>query len=102
MEKKLKEKIDSIWMNSDFGKWCIAVSKGDKEKADEIENKAFNAGYVVFSMLEDELVPKIAEALQKEEDVDEYLQMLECENPELVDVLIKSELFYDVSNMLKK
>lgn len=102
MTKDLKEKIDDIWLKSDYGKWCIAVSNNDKKKADAIKEKLFESGYLYLSMVEDELANKIAEILHDEAEVDEYLQLWEDENSDLVDVMIRQDLFYQVQKLLRK
>lgn len=102
MEKDLKEKIDRIWLKSDFGKWCLAVSNNDEKMAKSVSEKIFNDGYLTMEMLEHELANEIAELLHVETELDEYLTILEKENYYLVDVLICVELFYDVQNLINK
>ena len=102
VKKELKEKIDNAWLRSDYGEWCVAVANNDEKKANEIRERVFNSKYLFLSTLEDELAYKLAELFDSEAEVEEYLRMLDRENPELVGVLIRTELFYDVSDLLKK
>ena len=101
MNKELKQKIDNAWRPSDFGQWCEALARDDVSSANNIFERIFDSGYIMMSLLEEELADQIAELMQSESDVDEYLMLLEKENSDLVGVLIRVELFYMVSKRLE-
>lgn len=100
MNTELKQKIDQIWRESDFGIWCFAVAGGEMEKADMIRQKLFDEGYLSMEMLENELAEKISKLVHTESEIDEYLHLLDRENSDLVNVLIHQELFYKVSEIV--
>lgn len=101
MNKELKKKIDNAWIQSDFGKWCKAVAKNDIRTADSILKQIFDLGYPMMEILEEELAGNIASMMNSEADIDEYLQLWEDENSELVEVLIQQELFDMVSKHIE-
>lgn len=101
MNGELKQKIDNIWMQSDFGKWCEAVAKNDMQTAERISRQVLDSGYPRMEVLEDELADKLAGMMKSASDMDEYLRLLEKENSELVEVLIRQELFYMVAKHTK-
>lgn len=100
MDEGLKKKIDSVWLESDYGKLCEAIAKDEHQKANAISRQIFDAGYLTIGLLENELVVKLAEFISSEEEIDEYLLLLEKENSDLVDVIIKYELFYKLSKQI--
>lgn len=100
MNEELKKKIDSVWLESDFGKWCEAVAKNEVQKANTISKQIFDSGYLMMETLEDELADKLAEVISSEAEIDEYLHLLEKENSDLVGVIIRQELFYKVSKRM--
>lgn len=102
MKKELKEKIDGLWLPSQYGKWCIAIADEDVEKAKTIEQQIFDSGYPMMEVLENELATELAKVFQTESQVDEYLQILEEENSSLVGVIIQHELFAKVSDLINK
>ena len=101
MNAEVKKKIDDVWLKSDFGSWCIAVADDNVNEAGAIAERIFNAGYLTMEMLEDKLATEIVELIKSEEEIDEYLKMLEKENSSLVGVIIQQELFFKVSEQLK-
>lgn len=102
MNNELKQKIDAIWLYSDFGKWCKAIASNDSKTADSLCKQIFDSGYPEMEILEDELANNIAKLMKSESDIDEYLQLVEKENSDLVSVLIKVELFYMVPKYIMK
>lgn len=103
MTKERKEYLDSIWMNTDVGKWTIALAQGQDEKADEIKDKIFEVCPSPIHALMDEekeAYKKIKAELSSKDEGKEYIQMLEKENYDLVGVMIAYEfsmldLYYD-------
>lgn len=55
----------------------------------------------MMEVLEEELAGNIASMMKSEADIDEYLQLWEEENSELVEVLIQQELFDMVSKHIE-
>ncbi|MBD5456201.1 MAG: hypothetical protein HDR23_06975 [Lachnospiraceae bacterium] len=101
MTAELKQKIDQAWLGTDFGKWCIALADGENEKADMLRQKMFDDGYLSILTLEDELAEKLSKLFQTESEVSEYLEMLDRENHNLGYILIRVELFFRVSKIMK-
>lgn len=101
MKKELKKRIDDVWLNTNFGQWCVAVAEERMQDAEIIRERIFNDGYFSMEWLENELADKIAELIHDETEVDEYLELLEKENYDLVDVLIREEFFYEISKRLE-
>lgn len=101
MNEELKKKIDSVWLESDYGKWCEAIAKNEIQKADTIAKQIFDSGYPMIEILEDELACKLVKLVNSEAEVDEYLHLLEKENSELVGVVIQHELFDKVSKRIE-
>lgn len=101
MNEGLKKKIDSVWLESDYGKWCEAIAKNEVQKADTISKQIFDSGYPMIEILEDELAGKLAGLINSEAEIDEYLRLLEKENSDLVGVIIQHELFDKVSKRIE-
>ena len=77
MNNELKQKIDAIWLYSDFGKWCKAIASNDSKTADSLCKQIFDSGYPEMEILEDELANNIAKLMKSESDIAEYLQLVE-------------------------
>lgn len=103
MTKERKKYLDSLWINTDVGKWAIALAKGQDEKTDEIMNKIFEMHPRPYSFLMDEekeVCKKIKAELSNKDEGKEYIQELEKESPELLDIMVAHEfsmldLYYD-------
>ena len=95
MLKERKEYLDSLWMDTDVGKWVLALSKGQKEEADKIREELFDQGildpigYIMGE--ENALCDKVRAALQDPEEVNEFLDELEKCNYGLIDVMVAYE-----------
>lgn len=100
MTKELKEEIDAIWLESDYGMLLKAISNDDNEQSEKTWQKIFNNGYLTIEMLENELSKKIINVLDTSSQVEEYLSLLEKEENDLLDVVIKYDLFSKVEKML--
>ena len=103
MIKERKEYLDSLWMNTDVGKWVTALSKGQDEKACEIMDKIFEVHPHPIQALMDEekeAYKKIKAELSSKDEGKDYIKTLEKENSDLLDIMIAYEfsmlnLFYD-------
>ena len=96
MDAATKKKIDDIWLNSYEGDWCKAVAKNDEAAAEKASQASFDAGYFYMGMLSKELADKMTEYLKNMDDLDDYLRLLDEEDPDLVEVFIVRSCLYDV------
>lgn len=82
-------------MDTDVGKWAIAISKDRKEEADKIRKKLFTQGYLnpVNHLMSTEkaLAEKVRAELKNPMEGKEYLSELEKNNYSLVDVMVAYE-----------
>ena len=93
MNEERKKEIDRMWINSDLGKWTVALSQGHDEDADKILRELFEkypSPYEYLMMQERELYKKMKEALSHTEGK-EYMLKLEEENANLLDVMVAHE-----------
>ena len=82
-------------MDTDVGKWAIAISKDQKEEADKIREKLFAQGHfapVEYLMsMEKALAEKVRTELKDSMEGKEYLSELEKNNYSLVGVMVAYE-----------
>ena len=95
MDAATKKKIDDIWLNSYEGAWCKAVAKDDEAAAEKALQEEYDAGYFSTEMLSKELADKMTDYLKNLDDLDDYLRLLDAENPDLVEVFIVRSCLYD-------
>lgn len=91
MDKERKRQLDEIWLNTELGKWAIALSKDDKEKADSILEEIFNKTPTPYNYLMEEekkLTKELKNSLRYKKEGKEYLMQLENDNSELLDIMI--------------
>lgn len=94
MDEKRKKQIDNLWMDTDVGKWALALANEQTNEADEILKNIFKTNPSPYQYLMDEekeLCNKIVEELSSEEEGKEYIQELEKKTPKLVDVMVAHE-----------
>lgn len=94
MDKKRKQEIDNLWMNTNVGKWAIALADGKKEEAEEILNKIFEINLSPYQYLMDEekeVCKKLKKMFKDAEEGKEYILKLEEENGNLVDIMVAHE-----------
>ena len=96
MDAATKKKIDDIWLNSYEGAWCKAVAKDDEAAAEKALQDEYDAGYDFSEMLARELADKMTKYLKNMDDLDDYLRLLDAEDPDLVEVFIVRSCLYDV------
>lgn len=91
MDKKRKYQLDSIWFGTKLGKWAIALSKNDKEKADLILEEIFKQTPTPYNYLMEEekkLTKALKNKLRDKKEGKEYLLQLEKDNSDLLDIMI--------------
>lgn len=95
MTKKRKQQLDRLWMDTEVGKWAIALADGRKDEADKICTDLFKKGHVapVEYILDEEkkLSMILKEELQYKKEGREYMDALEKENYSLVDIMVAYE-----------
>lgn len=95
MTKDRKKHLDDLWMNTDVGKWASALADGRKEDADKICDELFQNGHFapVEYLLDKEkkLGMAVKEELQYMGEGREYIDMIEKNNYNLVDIMIAYE-----------
>lgn len=92
MDKKRKEYIDSLWMDSKVGRWAKFLSEGNKDAANKITRKLFDEGHLDHNryLIEEEkqLCQKVKFELRDAEEGKEYILELEKNNYNLVGVMV--------------
>lgn len=95
MTKKRKQQLDNLWMNTEVGKWAIALADGRKDEADKICDELFQNGHVapVEYILDEEkkLSMILKEELLNKKEGREYMDALEKESYSLVDIMVAYE-----------
>ena len=87
MDNKRKEYIDSLWMNTQYGRFVLAAAEGKNEEAKRIQNEIFQE-YPYFVSTAGEI---LAEELKKElkpGEFKEYIKKLEKDNYNLLEYMI--------------
>ena len=102
MDKKRKEYIDSLWMNTEYGQWVLFASSGEKGKADKLAEKIISSPPFSLYELDKEISAKIAEKVKNENEFEEYLKALDKENYDLVDFMISNSTFATVYDLLEQ
>ena len=93
MNKKRKETIDLLWIDTLFGKWVLAASKGLVNEAEELEEKIAKQYPFMLDYAEKELCKVIANELKSPDEFKSYLEMLDEENPQVVEFMISRDIF---------
>ena len=95
MTNDRKKQLDDLWMNTDVGKWAIALADGRKEDADKICDELFRNGHVapVEYLLDRE--KKLGKALKEElkyrGEGRKYMDAVEENNYNLIDIMVAYE-----------
>lgn len=104
MTEQRKQYLDSLWVNSEVGRWAIAEAEGNKAEADGILETLFKKGYMppLEHLVEQEkaLSQKVKKELKNTAEGKEYCIALEKTNNTLVEVMIAYgfsmlDLFYE-------
>lgn len=95
MTKDRKKQLNDLWMNTDVGKWAIALADGRKDDADKICDELFQNGHVapVEYLLDEEkkLGMALKEALKYKGEGREYMDVIEESHYSLVDIMVAYE-----------
>lgn len=87
MDKKRKEYIDALWMNTPYGRFVLATAEGKNEEAQKIQEE-ISEGFPFYLGAAGDI---LAEELKKElkpGEFEEYLKKLDKENYKLVEYMI--------------
>lgn len=96
MDKKRKEYIDSLWMDTLFGKWVLAAAAGKNEEAERIREIIFDSYPYFLEDCDRLLCEKLDAAMEYPGEMDDYLAELDKENYDLVDFIISQDIFGEV------
>ena len=95
MTNDRKKYLDNLWMNTDVGKWAIALADSRKEDADKIRDQLFQNGHYapVEYLLDEEkrIGMALKEELQYKGEGREYIDMLEESHYNLVGIMVAYE-----------
>ena len=100
IEKKMK--IDSIWRDTDVGEWVKLLAKEKFEDANKLytkiaeKNPCLWFGWSVQKMCSD-----LSKEFNTEEEVEDYLKILEQEDYDLVGAVISYGVFDELYKLLK-
>jgi predicted ribonuclease toxin of YeeF-YezG toxin-antitoxin module len=95
-----KDKIDSVWMDSDIGKWIQLASAGKEKEANELYVKIENDIPMNFHNELSKVCKDIAKQFKTEDEFEEYLKILDEENYDMVDFIISNDVFEEVYKIL--
>ena len=101
MTKAKKERIDKMWMETEYGKWILASASGKEKEAEELKKKLTEKYPWVMDFIDDEMSAKIAEQFKTFDEYNEYLRMLDEENYDLVEFMIAADIFGAIYKILK-
>lgn len=87
MDKNRKEYIDSLWMNTPYGRFVLAAAKGKNEEAKRIQDEIFKEYPFFVSTAGDILAEELKKEL-KPGEFEEYLKNLDKENYALAEYMI--------------
>ena len=93
MNAERKKEIDSMWINTDLGKWAVALSRNHDEDADKILRRLFEkypSPYEYLMTQEREIYKKMKKTLSRTERK-EYILKLEKEDTDLLDIMVAHE-----------
>ena len=96
MDKKRKEYIDSLWMDTLFGKWVLAAAAGRNEEAERIGDIILESYPYTLENSERLLCEKLDAAMEYPGEMEDYLAELDKENYDLVGYMISQDIFGEV------
>lgn len=95
MTEERKKYLDSLWLNTEVGRWTSYLADGKPDDADKVLEKAFDKGYITpyeFLMAEEKMLcEKVKSELISEAEGREYLLELEKSNYDLIDIMVAHE-----------
>lgn len=95
-----KKKVDSIWMNTEIGKWIQLASEGKEKEANELYSKIENDIPMNFHNELKKVCESIAKQFKNENEFEEYMKALDEENYNLVEFIISNDVFDEVYKLL--
>ena len=95
-----KKKIDSIWKNTEIGKWIQLASSGKEKEGNELYSKIENNIPFNFHNELKKVCQDIAKQFKNESEFDEYLKLLDEENYDVVEFIISNDVFEEVYKIL--
>ena len=107
MNMDKKSRIDKIWRDTDFGKWCSLLANGKTEEADSVAYSIVESTGVPEYMAalrerEKEITEKLLSELETAEDYKQYMEALDIEKPELVEIMIAYDIFAELQDALEE
>jgi len=96
-----KTKIDSIWKNTEIGKWIQNASEGNIKEANELYTKIEGDIPMGFHNELKQVCENIAKQFSNEDEFDEYMKALDKEDYEMVEFIISNGVFDHVYDLLK-
>lgn len=93
MTNDKKKRIDSILMDSKYGKWLLLVSEGKVNEAKEYAESICKKYPYTLENLEIQMSDKAKKEIKSWEELQEYLELLDKENQELVEQIIIHDVF---------
>ena len=102
-----KSRIDKIWRDTDFGNWCSLLANGKTEEADRVAYSIVESTGVPEYMAalrerEKEITEKLLSELETAEDYKQYMEALDNEYPELVEIMIAYDIFVELQDALEE
>ncbi len=95
MTEERKKYLDSLWMDTDVGKWAIFKSEEKQEEADKILERLSREGWFLpYERLmseEKELSEKVKSELNSMAEGKEYVLELEKSDYDLVGIMVAHE-----------
>lgn len=92
MDKQRTRFLDSLWMNSDVGKWLELEASGNRESADRMLQNLFDAGHLnpleYLLEQEKEITKRLKNEFRNLDEAREYLTDLDERKNEMVDVMV--------------
>ena len=104
MTEQRKRYLDSLWMDSEVGRWSRAEAEGNQAEAEKNSEELFKKGYVspMEHLMEQEkgLSQKVKKELKNTAEGKDYCMALEKANNALVGVMVAYDfsmldLYYD-------
>lgn len=102
MDEKRKQKIDSVWKDTDVGRWIILSADGKAKEADKMFNKVAEQRPWCFEQSEKELCLSLSRELESVEEFDDYLKALDDESTALVGFIIAHDVFGAVYGFIEE
>lgn len=100
MTRQKKEHIDQIWMSTEYGQWVLLGASGKVEEANQKLRDIRSKYPWDTCIIDTDLSQKIASNFNHISEFEEYLKLLDAENPDIVDFMISQGVFDAIYKML--